>query len=73
MNTPPRCKGLDIRIPIIIPMKGRRFINQRSTLAFLDGLDIGAIRSKPACCDCRIRGSKGGIKLGGLEDPCPKP
>ena len=29
-NKPPLFKGLNIRIPIIIPMKGRGFINQRS-------------------------------------------
>ena len=29
---PPPLKGLSIRIPIIIPIKGRGFINQGSTL-----------------------------------------
>ena len=31
-NTPPHFKGLNIRIPIIIPIKGRGFIHQGSTL-----------------------------------------
>ena len=31
-NKPPPCKGLKIRIPIIIPIKGRGFINHGSTL-----------------------------------------
>ena len=33
INEPPPFKGLNIRIPIMIPIKGRRFINQRSGLA----------------------------------------
>ena len=32
MNKPPPFKGLNIRIVIIIPTKGRGFINQGSTL-----------------------------------------
>ena len=32
INKPPACKGLDIRISIIAPIKGRGFINQGSTL-----------------------------------------
>ena len=27
INNPPPCKGLNSRIPIIIPVKGRGFIN----------------------------------------------
>ena len=27
-NKPPPCKGRNIRIPIVIPIKGRGFINQ---------------------------------------------
>ena len=34
INNPPPFKGLNTRIPIIIPMKGRGFINQGSTLGF---------------------------------------
>ena len=32
INTPPPFKGLNIRIPIITPIKGRGFINQGSGL-----------------------------------------
>ena len=32
INKPPPFKGLDSRIPIIIPTKGRGFIHQGSTL-----------------------------------------
>ena len=32
INIPPPFKGLNIRIRTIIPIKGRGFINQRSTL-----------------------------------------
>ena len=32
MNKPPAFEGLNIRIPIIIPMKGRGFINHGSGL-----------------------------------------
>ena len=32
INEPPPFKGLNIRIPIIIPMKGRGLINQESGL-----------------------------------------
>ena len=32
MNTRPPLKGLNIRIPIITPILGRGFINDRSTL-----------------------------------------
>ena len=32
INNPPPCNGLNIRIPIIIPIKGRGFINQGSGL-----------------------------------------
>ena len=32
INKPPSFKGLNIRIPTIIPMKGRGFINQGFTL-----------------------------------------
>ena len=34
INKPPPFKGLDISIPIIIPVKGRGFINHGSTLGF---------------------------------------
>ena len=33
INQPPPFKGLNIRIPIIIPIKGRGFIHQGSTLS----------------------------------------
>ena len=37
INKPPPFKGLNIRIPIIIPIKGRGFINQGSGLpAYVD-------------------------------------
>ena len=32
INTPPPFKDVNIRIPIIIPIKGRGFINLESTL-----------------------------------------
>ena len=32
ISKPPPFKGLDIGIPIVIPIKGRGFINQGSTL-----------------------------------------
>ena len=32
INKPPPFKGLNIKIPIIIPIKGRGFINKGSTL-----------------------------------------
>ena len=35
INKPPPFKRLDTRIPIIVPIKGRGFINQGSTLAGL--------------------------------------
>ena len=31
IHTPPPFKGLNVRIPIIIPSKGRGLINQRPT------------------------------------------
>ena len=34
-NTSPRFKGLNIRIPMIIPIKGRGFFDQRSTLPII--------------------------------------
>ena len=34
IDKPPPPKGLNIRIPIIIPIKGRGFINQGSGLGF---------------------------------------
>ena len=39
INKPPPFKGLDIRIPIIIPIKGRGFIDQGSGLATSKSLD----------------------------------
>ena len=35
MNKPPPLKGLDIRVPTIIPIQGKGFINQGSTLPSL--------------------------------------
>ena len=37
INKPPPFKGPNIRIPIIIPIKGRELINQGSTLGWKDG------------------------------------
>ena len=34
INKPPPFQGLDIRIPVLIPIKGRGFINQVSALGF---------------------------------------
>ena len=31
INKPPPFKGLNIRIPIIVPVQGRGFVNQGST------------------------------------------
>ena len=36
INKPPGFKGLNVGIPIIIPIKGRGFINQGSTLFIVD-------------------------------------
>ena len=36
INKPPPFKGLHIRIPIIIPIKGRGFINHGSILLLRD-------------------------------------
>ena len=36
INKHPSFEGLDIRIPIIIPIRGRGFVNQGSTLGFRD-------------------------------------
>ena len=36
INKPPRFKGLNIRIPIITPIKGRRLINYGSGLGLRD-------------------------------------
>ena len=34
IHKPPRFKGLNIRIPITIRIKGRELVNQESTLGF---------------------------------------
>ena len=34
INKPPPFRGLNVRIPSIIPIKGSRFMNQGSTLGF---------------------------------------
>ena len=38
INQPPPFKGLNIRIPILIPVKGKRFIDQGSGLIFGGGV-----------------------------------
>ena len=51
-NKPLSFKGLNIRIPIIIPIKGR-FINHGSTLGFrLPEPSTGFDARKPADCYC---------------------
>ena len=40
INKPPPFRGLNVKIPIIIPMKGRVFIKQGSTL----GLRVQGLR-----------------------------
>ena len=41
INEPPPFKGLNIRIPIITPVNGRRFINQGSGLGCkVEGLGL---------------------------------
>ena len=56
-NNPPPFKGLNIRIPIVLPIQGRGFTNQGSGL----GLKIGSVAftfralvfGPPACTqDC---------------------
>ena len=47
INKHPLFKGLHIRIPIMIPIKGRGFINQGSTLSFRKGY-----QSVRGCCIC---------------------
>ena len=46
INKPPPFKGLNIRIPIIIPIGGRGFINQGSWLLRTD--PITQIKSPPS-------------------------
>ena len=46
-------KGLNIRIPIMIPIKGRGFLNQGSTLGF------GFRAAGPATSQVRVNGSRG--------------
>ena len=45
INEPPVFKGLNIRIPIIIPIKGRGFINQGSGLSKTLGTDVQVART----------------------------
>ena len=40
INESPPFKGPNIRIPIIIPIKGRGLINQGSTLGVQSGIEI---------------------------------
>ena len=40
INKPPPFKGLNIRIPIIIPIKGSGFINQGFGVCFTWTLDV---------------------------------
>ena len=48
INKPPSFKDLNIRIPIIIPIKGRGFINHGSGLVATKGIDsMGIIFSYP--------------------------
>ena len=51
INNPPFFKGLNMRIPIIIPIKGRGFINQGSGL-------IGITEGLPKDRDNRVLGPK---------------
>ena len=44
INKPPPFKGLDIRIPIIIPIKGREFINEGSALVLRAVSSTSALR-----------------------------
>ena len=41
INNPPPFKGLNIRIPTIIPIKGKGFINQGSAFNSLKGGYVG--------------------------------
>ena len=41
MNTLPPFKGFNIRIPIMLPTKGRVFINQGSTLLHPELVPVG--------------------------------
>ena len=45
-NKSPPFKGLNVRIPIIIPIKGRGFMNQGSRLGFrVKGYSVGVLAS----------------------------
>ena len=46
INKPPPFKGLNIRIPTIIPIKGRGFINQGSGLGYISWCSIYRRRLK---------------------------
>ena len=64
MNLPP-FKGLNIRIPIRIPIKGREFINQRSTLGFKAwGLGLYGLRHRVWEFFSPYRGESTGKGLG---------
>ena len=41
INKPPPFKGLTLRIPITIPIKGGGFINRGSTLGFREVYTLG--------------------------------
>ena len=45
MNKLPPFKGLNIRIPILIPIKGRGVINQGSGLVLALPLELGSIEN----------------------------
>ena len=56
INEPPPLKGLNIRIPIISPIKGRGFANQGSTLGFRGlGLKLGKKMEATVVCWGYIR------------------
>ena len=56
INEPPPFKGLNIRIPIITPVNGRRFINQGSGLGCkVEGLGLRDLGFRVWGLGCRLR------------------
>ena len=56
LKRPPPFKGLDIRIPIIIPIKGRGFVNQGSGLGFR--FQISTLQSSTEILSLKPRSAK---------------
>ena len=65
MNKPPPFKGLDIRIPIIIPIQGRGFINHGSGFNFVAGTEFAAL----GLCRQLLPGGSIGVYFGSRPHP----